>query len=133
MFTYIGNNVSVVWTSNAQAITSTGGVSTATDISQAEGPIIITVAVPAGGSNTMTIGVTQSELSGSGFAAVPAANLLNSSGVASTFATVSTTASTQTLYLQRVNSQRYLQLAYTGTALTQTVSALFAFIVKYTS
>jgi len=131
MFTYIGPSVSTNWPCNNQAITSTGGTSTAVDISGAEGPIIISVAVASGGTNSMAIAVTQSTTLGGTYTAVPAANLLNASGVASTFAAVSTAGSIQTLFLNRVNSEEFIALSFTGGTLTQTVSATISFIQKY--
>lgn len=134
MFNYIANAVKVNNSANTLAISGTGGNSTAVDISNAEGPILIAVWTASGGTATMTITPKQSTVSGSGFTAIAAANLLDpDTGAQATFRTVSTAGDFQVLAVQRVNSQQFIRVDLSGTGLTQTVTVAIIFSQKYTS
>lgn len=135
MFAYIANQLSVNVSANNLSVTSSGAATTAVDCSAAEGPILVTVIVKAGGSNTMTIQPQHSLTTTDGdFTNVPAAALVDvSTGQASTFATVSTAASVQTLGLNRELMRKYVRVNLTGTTLTQVVTVVFSFLQKYTA
>lgn len=132
MFTYLANALSVNVPANTQAISSSGATTTAVDVSGAEGPITITIIVPAGGTNTMAIQPVHSITNGSGYTNVPADALLaQDTGLASTFASVSTAASVQTLVVNRELVRRYLALTLSGSSLTQTITVVITFLKKY--
>lgn len=132
MFTYIASALSVNVMANTQAITSSGADLARVDVSGAEGPILITLIVPAGGSNTMSTAVYSHTADAASGSAIPAAALVSATtGAAATFADVSTAASVQTLAVNRELVKRYLYLHLTGTTLTQTVTVVVTFLKKY--
>lgn len=134
MFAYIANQQSVNVIANTQAITSTGATTTAVDVSNFVGPVLVTVIVPAGGTNTMTITPVHSVTNGSGYANIPAAAILSATtGLATTLSTVSTTASVQTFALNRELLRQYVAITLSGTSLAQTVTIVVSALQQYTS
>jgi hypothetical protein len=149
MFTYLVDALSVNSAANYLSISGSGGAySSFIDTSNAVGPIVVTVIVPSGGTNTMTIQpVMNTVASSSGATNVPTAALIvqsaavgtvytpgqsGSPGTPGTFATVSTSASVQTLAVVRELCQRYLAVNFTGTSLTQHATVVISFLKQYT-
>ena len=137
MFTYLTDQLSISVPANAQAISGTGTTVGMVDISNAVGPITITVACPAGGTGTMTITPVMNTVnSTSGVSNVPAAALVAQSGAsagqAATFSNVAASASVQTLSVVKELSMRYLGITFGGSGLTQTATVTITFLKQYT-
>lgn len=111
---------------NAQ-VSGSGGNSSELDVEGFVGNIFLNVSARAGGTNTMAITVEHSETSGSGFGAVPADALFNIlTGEDGTFTSVTTTATDESLGLNRQQLKRYVRVTFSGTTLTQEVSVVAA-------
>ena len=141
MFTYIVDELSITVPVNGQAISGSGGVypstGNLTDISNAVGPITITVIDPGGGTNNMSIQPQMNTInSQSGLTNVPAAALVAqsgaSAGLAATFTAIGATASVQTLALINELVQRYIAFNVTGASLTHTLTIVVTFLKRYT-
>lgn len=133
-----GINLSIRRSLAAQVISSaTATNGAAVDISQIEGPVWIHVNAPvASASDTITFTVEHSSASGSGFAAVDAAILVNpDTGAAATFTVVTDAIATdETLALIRDQLKRYVRVVATtaGSGVTAYVYAEVVGQLKYT-
>lgn len=152
MYTYTVDALSINVAVNGQAISGTGGTYPTTgnlvDISNAVGPITITVIDPGGGTNNMSIQpVMNTTNSTSGVVNVPAAALVKQSdpvgttytpgattspGLPATFSAIGATASVQTLGILNELVQRYHGVTVSGASLTHTLTVVYAFVKKYT-
>lgn len=113
---------------NAVYTTSSGGSSAELDTAKSVGDIFINVSARASGTNTTSVTVEHSDTSGSGFAAIPASALFNpNTGLADTFANITTTAYDSYLGVQRQQLKRYLRVTFAGTSITQNVAVVAAY------
>lgn len=148
MFNYIADSVVINAAANTQAISGTGTTVGMIDVSNAVGPVLITVISPAGGTGTMTIQPVMNTInSTAGVSNVPVNALLiagatigtvylpgatNSPGLPGTFANVAASASVQTLAVARELTMRYIGVTLGGSGLTQTATIIVTFMKQYT-
>jgi hypothetical protein len=112
-------NVRLIPLLNA-AVTSSGANSSELDVQPyTTGNAFLLVNARSGGTNVVTIAVTHSDTSGGVFTAVPASAIFDvDTGAAFSFATVSTTASTQRCGLNTQQLKRFVRVELTGTTLS---------------
>ena len=111
-------NVRLVSLLNA-AVTSSGTNSTALDTIPYDGQAFVLVDARSGGTNNVTISITHSDVSGSGYTAVPASAIYNQdTGDAFAFAVVGASASSQRCGLNLQQCKRYVRVELTGTTLS---------------
>lgn len=116
--------------SNEQFTTSGGNTSSA-DQQNNEGTATLTINDRASGTAAATVSVTHSE-DDSTFVAVPTDALFTpSTGVAATFADLSTSASSQTLGLLLQKLNRYIRIEIAGSSISHDVAIVYVAGLKY--
>jgi hypothetical protein len=115
------------------AVTSTGVSSTAFDLDNAAGDVLLIVNARTGGTADMTVTV-QHSISGTGdWATVPAAAIIsNTTGAASAFADISTTAYQQVRHVVRQQLRRFVRVTLAGTTVTHNVAISWVYTPTYT-
>ena len=93
------------------------------DLENRIGNVFLNVSARAGGTGNTTVTVEHSEVSGSGFSAVPASALFNVlTGAVGTFTNITTTALDETLGLNRQQLKRFVRVTFAGTITSQDVA-----------
>lgn len=133
MFSYLDNQLQTNWLLVASSVTTTTSVTTA-DLRTANGPVLVAISAPAGGSGTL---VPTFWMSGddSTYVAVPTTAILDATtGLATTVTNITTTAHDKKYYLKRDELMRYFKVILTPTpSATITVNVLEAHLKSYTS
>lgn len=141
MFTYLSNSEVVNVIANTLLITNTVDVNwpiaapDATtpeiDITGAVGPIMITVIAKTGGTGTTTVQPVMRVSTTSDYTDVPAASILSATtGLATTFSTLGTGASVQTVALNREHLDKYVAVKFSGMT-SRTITVTVSFLTQY--
>lgn len=132
MYPYLDNSLAINWLYTAAVTGAT--TPTAVDLANAIGPVGLTVKVPSGGTGTLSLQPVMSTDNVT-FVNVPADAILDPvTGLQTTFTNVTSTGSTQTVYLKRDELYRYVSiLLSTPNAVSQTVNVVELHIRAYTS
>jgi len=118
-----------------QNVTTTGAgsvSSTPIDVSMYEADILVLVSARASGTGTMSIGVEESNVAGSGFAPVMADALVDVYGENDTFSNVAAEASHQMLVVKKSLLKKYLRVTLSGTNLDQEVAIVITGQKRFT-